>query len=112
MELFHDRRPKPAPAIPLTKKQKALAQQYNLGPLTDKGALALGPSEQRAALDAADVMALRSQEWDSTRRGDLASVKNLHTKVLSAVAEARPDSCPRCSSQGCATCRGTGKRLW
>jgi hypothetical protein len=111
MELFHDRRPKPATQVRLTKKQQELAQHYGLGTVSERGELTLSPEEHRAAVERADDMMHLSSEWGAERRGDLKSAKNLHEKVLGAVVSARPDPCPYCTGPGCRRCGGTGKRL-
>lgn len=110
LSIFNDRRPKPRTVVPLTKKQLEIAEQYGLGEI-DRGHLALTPAEHRQVLEAASGMMYRTQEWGKERKGDLASAKNLHTKLVNAVNTARKDPCVRCYGDGCDYCFGTGKQL-
>lgn len=111
IEYFNDRRPRPDTSVPLTARQRELAQQYDIGIADEKGHLTLSGPEYRKALENSYAMLDRTSEWGKDRRGDVVSAKNLTNKVFGAVSEAVKDRCPSCQGRACPACLNTGRKL-
>jgi len=108
---FKDRRPEPSTSLRLTKRQRELVQNFEIGEPDEKGRLVVDKDNYKAVLAMSKEMMDDASDWTPEYRGVRLSAKNLNNKVVQAVSGAVRENCHECKGDGCRHCYGTGRRL-